>query len=194
VLLQNQLRDRVLLRVDGGLKTGWDVVMGALMGAEEFGFGSIAMIAEGCIMARVCHTNTCPVGVATQREDLRQRFTGLPEHVVNFFAFIAEEVRSLLARLGYRSLPEITGRTDLLQPRSEVALAKTDALNLSTLLDLPDVKTDRTWLDHGDIHSNGPVLDDEFWPMRMCRRRSPSRGRCRKPSRCSTPIAPLGRG
>ena len=162
VLLDNQLRDSVLLRVDGGLKTGWDVVMGALMGSEEFGFGSIAMIAEGCIMARVCHTNTCPVGVATQREDLRQRFTGLPEHVVNFFAFIAEEVRSLLARLGYRSLPEITGRTDLLQPRSEVALAKTDALNLSTLLDLPDVKTHRSWLDHGDIHSNGPVLDDDI--------------------------------
>jgi glutamate synthase (ferredoxin) len=105
VLMENQLRDRVTLRVDGGLKTGWDVVMGALMGAEEFGFGSIAMIAEGCIMARVCHTNNCPVGVATQKEELRKRFTGIPEHVVNFFFFIAEEVRSLLARLGYRSLP-----------------------------------------------------------------------------------------
>ncbi|WP_008317239.1 glutamate synthase large subunit [Leptolyngbya sp. PCC 6406] len=162
VLLQNQLRDRVLLRVDGGLKTGWDVVMGALMGAEEFGFGSIAMIAEGCIMARVCHTNTCPVGVATQREDLRARFMGLPEHVVNFFAFIAEEVRSILAQLGYRSLPELVGRTDLLQPRSEVTLTKTDGLNLATLLDLPDVSGDRTWLDHGDIHSNGPVLDDQI--------------------------------
>ncbi|MEB3268584.1 MAG: glutamate synthase-related protein [Leptolyngbya sp.] len=162
VLLQNQLRDRVLLRVDGGLKTGWDVIMGALMGAEEFGFGSIAMIAEGCIMARVCHTNTCPVGVATQREDLRKRFTGLPEHVVNFFAFIAEEVRSLLARLGYRSIPELVGRTDLLKLRSGVSLAKTDSLNLATLLDLPDVSRDRAWLHHGDVHSNGPVLDDEI--------------------------------
>jgi len=162
VLLENQLRDRVLLRVDGGLKTGWDVIMGALMGAEEFGFGSIAMIAEGCIMARVCHTNNCPVGVATQKEELRQRFTGIPEHVVNFFYFIAEEVRSLLARLGYRSLSEITGRTDLLQPRTDVTLAKTDSLTLATLLNLPDVTRDRAWLNHGAVHSNGPVLDDEL--------------------------------
>jgi glutamate synthase (ferredoxin) len=162
VLLENQLRDRVLLRVDGGLKTGWDVVMGALMGAEEFGFGSIAMIAEGCIMARVCHTNNCPVGVATQKEELRKRFTGLPEHVVNFFYFVAEEVRSLLAHLGYSKLSDITGRTDLLKPRSGVELTKTASLNLSALLDLPDVSRDRTWLHHGDIHSNGPVLDDQM--------------------------------
>ncbi|MDA0267277.1 MAG: glutamate synthase-related protein [Cyanobacteria bacterium] len=162
VLLENKLRDRVLLRVDGGLKTGWDVVMGALMGAEEFGFGSIAMIAEGCIMARVCHTNNCPVGVATQKEELRKRFTGLPEHVVNFFYFVAEEVRSLLAHLGYRQLSDITGRTDLLKPRSGVELTKTASLNLSALLDLPDVSSDRAWLHHGDIHSNGPVLDDQM--------------------------------
>jgi glutamate synthase (ferredoxin) len=162
VLMANQLRDRVLLRVDGGLKTGWDVIMGALMGAEEYGFGSIAMIAEGCIMARVCHTNNCPVGVATQKEELRKRFTGIPEHVVNFFYFVAEEVRSLLARLGFRSLNEIIGRTDLLQPRDGVSLTKTDSLTLATLLDLPDVSTDRTWLEHGGIHSNGPVLDDEM--------------------------------
>ncbi|HEY9887138.1 MAG TPA: glutamate synthase large subunit, partial [Candidatus Obscuribacterales bacterium] len=162
VLMANQLRDRVLLRVDGGLKTGWDVVMGALMGAEEYGFGSIAMIAEGCIMARVCHTNNCPVGVATQKEELRKRFTGIPEHVVNFFAFVAEEVRSLLARLGFRSLQDIVGRTDLLIPRVGVQLAKTDSLTLATLLSLPDVREDRAWLHHGDIHSNGPVLDDEM--------------------------------
>ncbi|MGD1928384.1 MAG: glutamate synthase-related protein [Leptolyngbyaceae cyanobacterium] len=162
VLMANQLRDRVLLRVDGGLKTGWDVIMGALMGAEEYGFGSIAMIAEGCIMARVCHTNNCPVGVATQKAELRKRFTGLPEHVVNFFYFVAEEVRSLLARLGFRSLQEIVGRTDLLQPRADVELAKTEALTLTALLGLPDVSEDRSWLDHGGIHSNGPVLDDEI--------------------------------
>jgi glutamate synthase (ferredoxin) len=109
VLMNNNLRDcrrqvfdqRVLLRVDGGLKSGWDIIIAALMGAEEYGFGSIAMIAEGCIMARVCHTNKCPVGVASQREDLRARFPGIPEQVVNFFLFIAEEVRSILARLGY---------------------------------------------------------------------------------------------
>ena len=162
VLMANQLRDRVLLRVDGGLKTGWDVIMGALMGAEEYGFGSIAMIAEGCIMARVCHTNNCPVGVATQKAELRKRFTGLPEHVVNFFYFVAEEVRSLLARLGFRSLQEIVGRTDLLQPRADVELAKTDALTLTALLGLPDVSEDRRWLNHGGIHSNGPVLDDKI--------------------------------
>lgn len=162
VLLDNQLRDRVVLRVDGGLKTGWDVVMGALMGAEEFGFGSIAMIAEGCIMARVCHTNNCPVGVATQREELRKRFTGIPEHVVNFFSFIAQEVRSLLARLGYRSIPEIVGRSDLLRARTDLNLAKTQSLNLATLINLPDVRQARGWLDHGPVHSNGPVLDDQL--------------------------------
>ena len=161
-LMENQLRDRVTLRVDGGLKTGWDVIMGALMGAEEYGFGSIAMIAEGCIMARVCHTNQCPVGVATQQEVLRKRFSGTPGKVVNFFYFIAEEVRSLLAKLGYRSLNEIIGRADLLTPRGDVQLAKTKKLDLSTLVRLPDVKSDRTWLDHGEVHSNGPVLDDEM--------------------------------
>ncbi len=161
-LLQNQLRERVLLRVDGGIKTGWDVVMAALMGAEEFGFGSIAMIAEGCIMARICHTNNCPVGVASQREDLRKRFTGIPEHVVNFFTFIAEEVRSLLARLGYRSLDEVIGRADLLKLRQDVTLAKTQGLNLDCLLNLPDTRQNRSWLQHEEVHSNGSVLDDQL--------------------------------
>lgn len=159
-LMDNQLRDRVLLRVDGGLKTGWDVVMGALMGAEEFGFGSIAMIAEGCIMARICHTNNCPVGVATQQEKLRQRFSGVPAQVVNFFYFIAQEVRSILARLGYRHLEDLIGRGDLLQPRPGVTLTKTPGLNLDCLTQLPDTRDDRTWLRHGPAHSNGPVLDD----------------------------------
>lgn len=162
VLLGNQLRDRVLLRADGGLKTGWDVIMAALMGAEEYGFGSIAMIAEGCIMARVCHMNTCPVGVATQQQHLRERFKGIPEHVVNFFYFVAEEVRSLLARLGYRSLTEIIGRTDLLRQNSEATIAKTNGLDLSCLINLPNVKQDRSWLEHGDVHSNGAVLDDDI--------------------------------
>ena len=161
-LMNNQLRDRVLLRVDGGLKTGWDVIMAALMGAEEFGFGSIAMIAEGCIMARVCHTNSCPVGVATQREELRKRFTGIPEHVVNFFLFIAEEVRSLLAMLGYTKLEDLVGRADLLKINEAASLTKTTSLNLDCLTQLPDARTDRSWLNHGDVHSNGPVLDDEL--------------------------------
>jgi glutamate synthase (ferredoxin) len=162
VLLENQLRDRVILRADGGLKTGWDVVMAALMGAEEFGFGSISMIAEGCIMARICHTNNCPVGVATQQERLRARFTGIPEHVVNFFYFIAQEVRSLLARLGYRRLDEIIGRTDLLKAREGAKLTKTQALNLDCLVALPDVREHRSWLNHEEVHSNGDVLDDRL--------------------------------
>ncbi|NEP06555.1 MAG: glutamate synthase subunit alpha, partial [Okeania sp. SIO4D6] len=169
VLMENQLRDRVTLRVDGGLKTGWDVIMAALMGAEEFGFGSIAMIAEGCVMARICHLNTCPVGVATQQEKLRKKFTGVPENVVNFFWFIAEEVRTILARLGYRSLSEILGRADLLKARDMLAaspegkgvqLTKTAALNLDCLLKLPDTRTNRDWLNHETVHSNGLVLDD----------------------------------
>ncbi|MGK7921584.1 MAG: glutamate synthase-related protein [Trichodesmium sp.] len=160
VLMENQLRDRVTLRVDGGLKTGWDVMMAALMGAEEFGFGSIAMIAEGCIMARVCHTNGCPVGVATQQEKLRKKFTGVPENVVKFFWFIAEEVRTILAQLGYRSLSEVLGRADLLKVRENAKLTKTAALNLDCLLKLPDTRTDRDWLKHETVHSNGAVLDD----------------------------------
>ncbi|MBD2507188.1 glutamate synthase large subunit [Nostoc muscorum FACHB-395] len=162
VLMENSLRDRVVLRVDGGLKSGWDVVIGALMGAEEFGFGSIAMIAEGCIMARICHTNNCPVGVASQKEELRKRFTGIPEQVVNFFYFIAEEVRSLLARLGYRSLSEIIGRADLLKLRQEAKITKTQSLNLDCLLKLPDTRDNRSWLVHEEVHSNGVVLDDKF--------------------------------
>ncbi len=163
VLMENGLRDRVLLRVDGGFKTGWDVIMGALMGAEEYGFGSIAMISEGCIMARVCHMNSCPVGVATQREDLRKRFPGIPEHVVNFFYFIAEEVRQIMATLGFRSLSELVGRADLLKLRGDVELTKTAMLNLDCLTThMPDTKNDRAWLEHGEINTNGPVLDDEI--------------------------------
>ncbi len=161
VLMENSLRDRVILRVDGGLKSGWDVLMGATMGAEEFGFGSIAMIAEGCIMARICHTNNCPVGVASQKEELRKRFPGTPEQVVNFFYFIAEEVRSLLAKFGYRSLSELIGRADLITRRS-VELTKTRSLNLDCLLKLPDTKQNRDWLQHEAVHGNGAVLDDEI--------------------------------
>lgn len=154
VLMENSLRDRVILRVDGGLKSGHDVLVAALMGAEEFGFGSIAMIAEGCIMARICHTNNCPVGVASQKEELRKRFTGTPEHVVNFFCFIAEEVRSLLARLGYRTLSELIGRADLLKVRPDVKVTKTDSLNLNCLIQLPDAKVNRSWLVHEEVHGD----------------------------------------
>ncbi|REJ55810.1 MAG: glutamate synthase large subunit [Microcystis aeruginosa DA14] len=162
MLMENQLRHRVILRADGGLKTGWDILMAALMGAEEFGFGSISMIAEGCIMARVCHTNNCPVGVATQQERLRARFPGIPAHVVNFFTLVAEETRQLLAKLGYHSLNEVIGRADLLKVRSDARLTKTESLNLDCLLNLPDGRSDRSWLQHEEVHSNGAVLDDDI--------------------------------
>ncbi|MEB3316647.1 MAG: glutamate synthase large subunit [Cyanobacteriota bacterium] len=161
-LLENGLRERVLLRVDGGLKTGWDVVVAALLGAEEYGFGSVAMIAEGCIMARVCHTNNCPVGVATQKEALRKRFTGLPEHVVNFFLFVAEEVRQLLSVLGVATLDALIGRNDLLRPRP-VSLTKTRSLDLSALLGPMPEAADRSWLRHDALaHGNGPILEDQL--------------------------------
>jgi len=161
-LLENGLRHRVLLRADGGLKTGWDVIIAALLGAEEYGFGSVAMIAEGCIMARVCHTNNCPVGVATQKENLRKRFPGVPEHVVNFFLFVAEEVRQLLSVLGVARLEELIGRSELLQPRA-VALAKTSALDLSCLIDPIPAAADRSWLKHdAQAHGNGQILEDQL--------------------------------
>jgi len=161
-LLDNGLRQRVILRADGGLKTGWDVVIAALLGAEEFGFGSVAMIAEGCIMARVCHTNSCPVGVATQKEALRRRFVGLPEHVVNFFLYVAEEVRQLISRLGLRSMDDLIGRVDLLATRN-VTLHKTRGVDMSSLLEPMPQSHDRSWLKHeAEAHGNGPVLVDEL--------------------------------
>ncbi len=164
-LLENGLRDRVLLRADGGLKTGWDVVIAALLGAEEYGFGSIAMIAEGCIMARVCHTNNCPVGVATQQEKLRKRFTGIPEYVVNFFIFVAEEVRQIMSVLGIKKMEDLIGRTEFLQQR-DVSLSKTKSLDLSCLLspiDIVDGKHKRSWLNHKEkAHDNGKTLEDDL--------------------------------
>ncbi len=161
-LLENGLRDRVLLRTDGGLKTGWDVVIAALLGAEEYGFGSVAMIAEGCIMARVCHTNKCPVGVATQQEALRKRFPGIPEHVVNFFLFIANEVRQIMSELGIAKLQDLIGKTYLLKQR-EINLAKTKSIDLSSLLQPIKESDDTSWLLHNkDAHSNGNILEDEL--------------------------------
>ena len=113
----NGLRSRVVLRTDGGLKTGRDIVLAAILGAEEFNFGTAALIAAGCAMFRICHTNRCPVGVATQDEDLRKKYRGKPENVVAFFNGVAQEVREILAQLGFRSLDEVVGRTDLVEKR-----------------------------------------------------------------------------
>ena len=148
-LLNNNLRDRVTIRVDGGIRTGLDVMVGAMLGAEEFGFGTIAMIAEGCVMARVCHLNTCPVGVTSQKEELRKKFPGTPEHVVNFFEFVAEETRSLLATLGYKSLDEVIGRADLLKTSGNQVsrVAKTKSMNLDSFFSgVPNSKEDRSFL------------------------------------------------
>ena len=161
-LLENNLRDRVLLRTDGGLKTGWDVVVAALLGAEEYGFGSVAMIAEGCIMARVCHKNTCPVGVATQKEELRKRFKGIPDNVVNFFIYIAEEIRQILSSIGVSTMEEIIGNKEFLTTRN-ISLPKTENIDLTSLVNNNELYEDRSWIKHSkNAHSNGTVLEDEI--------------------------------
>jgi len=133
VLTLNRLRHRVRLRTDGGLKTGRDIVIAAMLGAEEFGIGTTSLVAMGCIMVRQCHSNTCPVGVCTQDSDLRKKFTGTPEKVVNLFSFVAEEIREILASLGVRTLNEIIGRSDLLQQVSRGS-AHLDDLDLNPIL------------------------------------------------------------
>ncbi len=136
-LMLNGMRDRVVVQVDGQLKTGRDVVIGALLGAEEFGFATAPLVVSGCIMMRVCHLDTCPVGVATQNPVLRERFTGKPEFVVNFMEFIAEEVRELLAELGFRSIDEIVGRAELLEVDRAIDHWKAEGLDLAPILDGP---------------------------------------------------------
>nr|QCI05296.1 glutamate synthase [Compsothamnion thuyoides] len=158
-LLENELRDRVILRVDGGLRTGKDILLAAIMGAEEFGFGTIAMIATGCVMARICHTNNCPVGVATQRQDLRNRFPGIPSDLVNFFILVAEEVRLILSQLGYKNLQEIIGLKKLLK-YNNTNLFKTANINLNFLFDNVLMKYHFNF--HNTIHNNGSVLDDDL--------------------------------
>jgi glutamate synthase domain-containing protein 3 len=133
-LVRNGLRHRIEVRTDGGLKTGRDVVIAALLGAESYGFGTAALVAVGCAMARQCHLNTCPTGVATQREDLRAKFKGTPEQVVTYFTLLAEEVRSLLAALGARTMDEVIGRSDLLERVEHPEIPRAQMLDLSLLL------------------------------------------------------------
>jgi len=133
-LVLNDLRSRIHLRVDGGLKSGRDIVMAAMLGAEEFGFGTAALVALGCVMARQCHLNSCPVGIATQSKRLRERFAGKPEMVIEYLTSVAEEVRSILASLGLRSLAEVTGRSDLLEEKREARTARGAHLDLGRLI------------------------------------------------------------
>jgi glutamate synthase (NADPH/NADH) large chain len=137
-LVLNRLRGRIAVQVDGQLKTGRDVVIGALLGADEFGFATAPLVVEGCIMMRKCHLNTCPVGVATQDPVLRRKFEGRPEHVVNYFFFVAEEVRELMAQLGVRRLDDLIGRTDLLDMRRCMEHWKASGLDFSRIFRLPD--------------------------------------------------------
>ncbi|MEM0967598.1 MAG: glutamate synthase large subunit [Verrucomicrobiota bacterium] len=138
VLMMNGLRNRVVLRTDGGMKTGRDIVIAAILGAEEYNFGTAALIAAGCAMFRVCHKNTCPVGVATQREDLRKKFKGKPENLVNFFNAVAEDVRRIMADLGISTIDKLVGRTDLLEQIQDPKNPKTATINFSGILHNPD--------------------------------------------------------
>ncbi|HOV79465.1 MAG TPA: glutamate synthase large subunit [Bacillota bacterium] len=138
-LVLNNLRDRIVIETDGKLMTGRDVVIAALLGAEEFGFATAPLVVMGCVMMRVCHLDTCPAGVATQNPELRKKFAGKPEHVVNFMRFIAQEVREIMAGLGFRTVNEMVGRTDVLEQKKGIEHWKAKGLDLSSLLWQPDV-------------------------------------------------------
>jgi len=159
-LVLNGLRGRIAVQVDGGLRTGRDVVIGALLGADEFGFATAPLIAAGCIMMRKCHLNTCPVGVATQDPVLRKRFTGTPEHVINYFFFVAEEMRALMAKLGFRTVDEMIGRVDRLDMRAAVDHWKAKGVDLSRLLYQPAPKPG-VMIHNGETqdHNLGKALD-----------------------------------
>ena len=178
-LILNGLRDRIVVQVDGQMKTGRDVVIGALLGAEEFGFATAPLVVSGCVMMRVCHLDTCPVGIATQNPVLRRRFNGQPEFVVSFFEFIAEEVREWLAQLGFRTLAEAVGHAELLDTRAAVDHWKAAGLDLTPILHVPDNVYNQTLLcstgqDHGLdraldatlIEACRPALDDGL-PVRL---------------------------
>jgi glutamate synthase (NADPH/NADH) large chain len=163
VLTLNNLRHKVTLRTDGGIKTGRDVIIAAMMGAEEYGVATTALVAMGCIMVRQCHSNTCPVGVCTQDDKLREKFTGTPEKVVNLFTFIAEEVREILAQLGFKSLNEIIGRTDLLRQVSK-ASPNLDDLDLNPLFVQADAGENSRYCKTQEINSVPDTLDQKIIP------------------------------
>jgi glutamate synthase (NADPH/NADH) large chain len=161
VLLMNDLRSRVVLQADGQLKTGRDVAFAALFGAEEFGFATAPLVASGCIMMRKCHLNTCPVGVATQDPVLRARFTGAPEHVINYMVFVAEELREIMARLGFRTVDEMVGRIDCVAPRTAIPRPKARSLDFARMLARPPeryARRDRRRTKEQD-HGIGGALD-----------------------------------
>ena len=141
-LVLNKLRDRIIVQTDGQLKTGRDVVIAALLGAEEYGFATAPLVVMGCVMMRVCHLDTCPVGIATQNPKLREKFRGRAEHVVNFFRFVAQEVRELMAELGFRTMDEMIGRSDLLDMRKALDHYKAQGLDFSKIFYRPEMGPD----------------------------------------------------
>jgi glutamate synthase (NADPH/NADH) large chain len=166
-LVMNRLRDRIVVQVDGQLKTGRDVVVAALLGAEEFGFATAPLVVSGCVMMRVCHLDTCPVGIATQNPELRKRFDGRPEFVVNFFEFVAEEVREYLARLGFRSVAEAVGHAEMLEVAPAVAHWKAKGLDLSPILEAPPpFEGDHLHQVRSQDHGLDRALDQEL--IRLC--------------------------
>ena len=162
ILTLNNLRHSVTLRTDGGLKTGKDIVMAAMMGAEEYGMGTSSLVAMGCIMVRQCHSNTCPVGVCSQDKSLREKFNGTPEKVVNLFTFVATEVREILATLGYKSINEIIGRTDLLSQVNKGA-SNLDDLDLNPLLVQADPGENLRYCKDKKINKVPDTLDEKIW-------------------------------
>ncbi len=162
-LVLNNLRGRVAVQVDGGMRTGRDVIVGALLGADEFGFATAPLIASGCVMMRKCHLNTCPVGVATQNPELRKRFTGKPEHVVRYFFFVAEETRRLMAQMGVRKLDELIGQIDYLEKSAAIDHWKANGLDFSRLFEKPDVGADIAFY-HNSSQDHGldAILDREL--------------------------------
>jgi glutamate synthase (NADPH/NADH) large chain/glutamate synthase (ferredoxin) len=162
-LLLNDLRSRITVQTDGQLKTGRDVAIAAMLGADEFGFSTAPLIATGCIMMRACHLNTCPVGIATQDPELIKRFRGQPEHVINYFFFVAEELREIMASLGVRSMDELIGRTDLLVPDAAIDHWKARGIDLTNLLTMPDLGPD---VPRRRVRAQEPVLDDALdWEL-----------------------------
>ena len=162
-LVLNNLRSRIAVQVDGGMRTGRDVVVGALLGADEFGFATAPLIVEGCIMMRKCHLNTCPVGVATQDPELRKRFTGKPEHVVNYFFFVAEEIRELMAQLGFRKFDDMIGQSQHLNMRKAINHWKAKGLDFSRILHKPDAGPG-VGIYHTEVQDHGldNALDNEL--------------------------------
>jgi glutamate synthase (NADPH/NADH) large chain len=159
-LLLNGLRDRIVVQADGQMKTGRDVIIAALLGAEEFGFATAPLVVSGCIMMRVCHLDTCPVGIATQNPTLRERFSGKPEFVVNFFEYIAEEVREYLAALGYRTLQEAIGHVEMIDAREAIDHWKAKGLDISPMLETPQNPYEQTLTSSvGQDHGLEDALD-----------------------------------